>query len=144
MSTAEEEARLLLLTMTLEEILNAAPCRPLCALWDALLTYGPVSAMELQNRLPALLAAPVLSRQDIACAIADFVAAHHLALTGEHVSSLARWTTYLDDSSTLLLSPFEEVAEAAAPVLSRTVPEVLLEFFDALCFNRAIYPLDDL
>lgn len=140
----DEEARLLLLTMSVEEILATAPCRPLCALWDAMLVSGTVPTLELQRRLPALLAAPVLSRQDIACAVADFVAAHHIALSGEHVSSLARWETYLGDNTQLPLLPFEEIAEAAAPVLNRTVPEILLEFFDALCSNRAIYSSNDL
>jgi hypothetical protein len=139
----DEEARLLLLTMSLEEILASAPCRPLCSLWDAMLVSGIVPDLELQRRLPALLAAPVVSRQDIACAIADFVAANHIALTGEHVSSLARWETYLANSTQLTLQPFEDIAEAAAPVVGKPVPEILLEFFDALCSNRAIYPSSD-
>lgn len=130
----------MLLTMSVEEILAAAPCRPLCALWDAMLVSGTVPSLELQNRLPALLAAPVLSRQDIACAVADFAAAHHIALTGEHVSSLARWETYLGANTQIPLLPFGEIAEAASPVLNKPVPEILLEFFDALCSNRAIYP----
>jgi hypothetical protein len=139
----DEEAQLLLLTMSVGEILDATRCTALRVYWHHMDVCETLPQEVLHSRLPALLAAPNTSRQDIACAVADFVAANHIALDGAPVSALARWETYLSSNDYEPLAIFEEIATAASPILGKTVPEILLEFFDALCANRAIYPARD-
>ena len=137
MST-DEEVRLLLLTMSVEEILDAAPSIEMRAFWLGLHTEQQASNDALLRRLPLLLSAEAHPRQAYADELFDCCRGHGVVLRNKTHDELNGWARAFSTRATTVTPLFQAIAVELAPRLQLEIPDILLEFFDAFCEGRPI------